>query len=79
MEKVAEPGVVLTGNDRYEGYCKDLADSIAKNVGFNYELRIVKDLKYGGLDSKSPSGWNGMVGELIRKVSALNGQAVAND
>ncbi|XP_054167278.1 glutamate receptor 1-like [Oppia nitens] len=71
MEKVPESGVVLTGNDRFEGYCKDLADSIAKNVGFNYELRLVNDSKYGGLDSKSPSGWNGMVGELIRKESDI--------
>ncbi|CAG2110606.1 unnamed protein product [Medioppia subpectinata] len=71
MEKVPEPGVTLIGNDRYEGYCKDLADSIAKNVNFNYELRLVNDSKYGGLDSKSPSGWNGMVGELIRKESDI--------
>jgi hypothetical protein len=71
MEKVAEPGVILQGNDRYEGYCKDLADSIAKTVGFNYILKLVNDSKYGGLDPKSPSGWNGMVGELIRQVSEI--------
>lgn len=33
MLKKPEPGETLEGNDRYEGYCKDLADLIAKNLG----------------------------------------------
>jgi glutamate receptor, ionotropic, invertebrate len=31
------PGMVLEGNDRYEGYCKDLADLIAKQLDINCE------------------------------------------
>lgn len=27
------PNETLTGNNRYEGYCKDLADLIAKKIG----------------------------------------------
>lgn len=33
MLKKPEPGEVLEGNDRFEGYCKDLADLIAKELG----------------------------------------------
>ena len=32
MLRKAEPGENLFGNDRYEGYCKDLADFIAKRL-----------------------------------------------
>lgn len=68
MRKNPEPGVVYEGNDQYEGYCKDLADLIANHIGISYVLKLVNDSKYGGMDSSSPSGWNGMVGELIRQV-----------
>jgi len=61
-----KPGVSHEGNERYEGYCKDLAALIAKKMLFNYTLKLVSDQKYGGKDTNSPSGWSGMVGELIR-------------
>lgn len=32
MLRKPEPGETLTGNDRFEGYCKDLADLIAKEL-----------------------------------------------
>ncbi|XP_043287148.1 glutamate receptor 1 isoform X2 [Venturia canescens] len=68
MLRKPEPGkMVLTGNDRFEGYCKDLADLIAKKLGITYELRIVQDGKYGRENTEMPGGWDGMVGELIRK------------
>lgn len=35
------PGKVLEGNDKYEGYCKDLADLIAKRLDIN-----CKEMKY---------------------------------
>nr|XP_033783691.1 glutamate receptor 1 isoform X2 [Geotrypetes seraphini] len=54
----------LEGNDRYEGYCVELAAEIAKHVGFTYKLEIVKDGKYGARDT-DVKGWNGMVGELV--------------
>jgi len=61
-------GTSLQGNDRYEGYCKDLADLIAENLKIKYVLKLVNDSKYGAMDKKSPVGWNGMVGELIKQV-----------
>lgn len=39
LMKKAEPGEILEGNDRFEGYCKDLADLIAKELGIVCRLR----------------------------------------
>ncbi|KAM9385740.1 LOW QUALITY PROTEIN: glutamate receptor 3-like [Pholidichthys leucotaenia] len=54
----------LEGNERYEGYCVDLASEIAKHVGIKYKLSIVPDGKYGARDPETKT-WNGMVGELV--------------
>lgn len=56
------------GNDRYEGYCVDLATEIARHCGFKYKLTIVADGKYGARDAETKI-WNGMVGELVYGVS----------
>ena len=56
----------LSGNDRFEGYCADLAREIANKVNFDYEIRPVRDGKYGALEENGT--WNGMVGELMRRV-----------
>ena len=59
---------VLTGNDRFEGFCVDLLDEVSKILFFNYSIKLVEDGKYG-----APYGpkqeWNGMVRELILKVN----------
>lgn len=39
---------------------------------FSDELRIVKDRRHGSESPDVPGGWDGMVGELIRKVSSSN-------
>jgi len=56
----------LSGNDLYDGYCADLAKKIADNVGFDYLIKPVADGKYGGRQDNG--SWNGMVGELVRRV-----------
>ncbi len=60
----------LVGNNRFEGYCKDLAELIAIQLNITYEMHIVKDKKYGGIiasnNTDGTKEWNGMVGELIR-------------
>ncbi|XP_044734636.1 glutamate receptor 1-like [Chrysoperla carnea] len=63
---VEEPYVMITDNNSFEGYCKDLADLISKRLDIQYELRIVKDGKYGAENPEMKGGWDGMVGELIR-------------
>lgn len=55
----------LTGNARYEGYCIDLLDKIAKMRNFTYEIHEVHDKTYGVREGQR---WNGMVGELMSKV-----------
>ncbi|KAI8126200.1 Glutamate receptor 1 [Lucilia cuprina] len=67
MLKRPNVGETLEGNDRFEGYCKDLADLLAKKLGINYEMRLVKDNTYGSENPKVHGGWDGMVGELVRR------------
>ena len=61
-----ENGHPLIGNERFDGYCADLAQKIAEHCNFDYILQLVKDGKYGAKDKMG--NWNGMVGELTRKV-----------
>lgn len=37
---IAEPGEILEGNAKYDGYCKDLADLISKELGINCKYFI---------------------------------------
>ena len=67
----SEQGKPLLGNNKYEGYCADLAKKIAEIVLMDYTIQPVKDGKYGGKDENGT--WNGIVGEIIRKVSQLCG------
>lgn len=69
LRKKPEDGKPLLGNHRYEGYCADLAEEIAK-IGFDYVIQLVKDNKYG--EKEADGTWNGMVGELTRRVGAYN-------
>ncbi|KAL5011752.1 hypothetical protein ScPMuIL_010303 [Solemya velum] len=56
---------ITSGKENFEGYCIDLAQMIADELGFKYEIYLVKDGKYG---EPLPDGtWNGMVGELTRR------------
>lgn len=59
---------LFEGNDKYEGYCVDLASEIAKHIGIKYKIAIVPDGKYGARDPNTKI-WNGMVGELVYGVS----------
>lgn len=58
---------ITEGKDNFQGYCIELAEMIANELNFKYEIYLVKDGKYG---EPLPGGsWNGMVGELTRRVS----------
>ncbi len=69
FKETDQDGKPLHGNDRFEGYCADVAKQLADIVGFEYKIVPVKDGKYGGTDENGT--WNGMVGELIRNVSRI--------
>lgn len=70
--KQEEPFVMVAENilgqpKRYKGFSIDVLDALAKILGFKYDIYQVGDGKYG---SALPNGsWNGMIGELIGKVS----------
>lgn len=72
--KQEEPFVMVAENilgqpKRYKGFSIDVLDALAKILGFKYDMYQVGDGKYG---SALPNGsWNGMIGELIGKVSFL--------
>ena len=61
---------MLRGNDRYEGYCVDLAQMLFKELKMDYELRLVADGNYGA--KLSNGTWDGMVGELTTHVRCLH-------
>lgn len=59
-----------TGNQRFEGFCIDLLDAIAINLGFQYELYFVPDGKFGA-ENTTTNEWNGLVREIIDKNADL--------
>ncbi|XP_062131998.1 glutamate receptor 1 [Drosophila sulfurigaster albostrigata] len=67
MHKAGGYGEQLVGNERFEGYCKDLAELLATTLGIKFELRLAQDGRYGAENQFAPGGWDGMVGELVRK------------
>ncbi|XP_029292560.1 probable glutamate receptor [Cottoperca gobio] len=58
-----DPYIMSVGSE-LEGYCIDLISELSKKLGFKYKLHLVKDNRYGSMDSSST--WNGLIGEIIR-------------
>ncbi|KAJ0183994.1 hypothetical protein K1T71_000417 [Dendrolimus kikuchii] len=58
-------------NDPYQGFCADLAKMLSDKLEIKYEIQLVKDGKYGNENPKIVGGWDGMVGELVRKEADL--------
>ena len=65
MMRETTDGTQLEGNDRFKGYCIDLLKEIADDIGFEYQIHLVKDGNYG---AEKDGEWNGMIGELIKGV-----------
>lgn len=59
---------VYNPNDRFEGFCIDLLKQIAETVGFEYNIELVPDGKYGVMNTDTGE-WNGIVKELMDKVT----------
>lgn len=73
---MAHADETLKGNDRFYGFCIDLLKTVADQLTFNYVIELVPDRKYGAIDPKTGE-WNGMVRELLQKVS-LDGENLNN-
>ncbi|KAJ0183044.1 hypothetical protein K1T71_001020 [Dendrolimus kikuchii] len=61
-----ESALRLSGNDRYEGFCIELIDRLATQLGFNYTYVEQEDGVYGGHDATTGE-WTGMIGRLMRE------------
>ncbi|CAH2093715.1 unnamed protein product [Euphydryas editha] len=71
VERVPKDGEVLTGNDRYEGYSKDLIHEILKvSLKLNYEIEIVPGNGYGSYN-KDTKKWDGLIGHLLERKADL--------
>lgn len=52
------------GNDKFEGFCIDIIEEIAKMLNFRYNLTVVPDRKFGSL-KPPPRYWTGMIRHLL--------------
>jgi len=66
-KKKEEGGKELSGDERYEGYCADLAELVCAELEIKCQLKLVEDNVFGSKDENNGT-WNGMVGELTNKV-----------
>lgn len=57
----------MTRGSELEGFCIDLLSQLSQKIGFRYDLHLVKDGRYGAIDTNGK--WNGLIGELISGVS----------
>ena len=60
INQTAPDEPIPTGNARFEGFCVDLLEQIAAQVGFNYNIELVEDNNYGALNLTTGE-WNGLV------------------
>ena len=58
---------VLGKPKKYQGFSIDVLDALSNYLGFNYEIYVAPDHKYGS--PQEDGTWNGLVGELVFKVS----------
>ena len=59
-----ETNETLTGNDRFEGFCKDIIHEISEMLGFRYVFKLVDDGNYGN-PNPITGEFDGMVRELL--------------
>lgn len=61
-----EEPYTMTRGSELEGFCMDLLSQLSQKIGFTYDLHLVKDGRYGAMDTSG--NWNGMIGELVSGV-----------
>lgn len=49
----------------FKGYCIDLLDTLATSIGFDYNISLVPDQRFGNLVENG--SWTGVVRELLEK------------
>lgn len=72
MQRKGDDSAQLGGNEEYEGFIKDLLDELGRMMGFQYQIVLSEDNRYG-----VPIGdgrWNGLVGMVqdnVRKKGVI--------
>lgn len=61
---IKEDPYTMRKGSEFEGFCIDLISELSKMLGFRYNVHLVKDNRYGVMDSSG--NWNGMIGEIVR-------------
>ncbi|XP_032663311.1 glutamate receptor ionotropic, kainate 2-like [Odontomachus brunneus] len=61
---------ILIDQKRYEGYCIDLIDYIAKHLNFKYKFELVPDGQYGSYNVKTKM-WDGLIKRLLDREADL--------
>nr|XP_033338694.1 glutamate receptor ionotropic, kainate 2-like isoform X2 [Megalopta genalis]XP_033338703.1 glutamate receptor ionotropic, kainate 2-like isoform X2 [Megalopta genalis] len=61
---------ILIDQTRYEGFCIDLIEEIAKLLNFKYEFELVPDGNYGAY-VKETKQWNGLIRRLLDRDADL--------
>lgn len=57
------------GKEYFIGFCAELAERVAQEANFEYEMCLVGDKMYGS--EREDGTWDGMIGELVRQVKAF--------
>jgi len=62
----------LEGNEKYEGFFKDLMDAIGNVLGFSFNINLTEDSRYGACVDygRNPANgnceaWTGLVGDVV--------------
>lgn len=67
-----EEAELLTGNDRFEGYCVDLIFELSLILEFKYTFIVEEDGNYGECIDDINNKWDGMIGKVMSGVSIRN-------
>lgn len=59
-------GIIIEGQ-RWEGYCQELIDQIAKLLNFKYEFEVIQGIGYGSYNEETKS-WDGLIKRLLDRV-----------
>lgn len=64
----------MIGNDRYQGNHINVIEAVTSELDWNLRIQLAPDGRLGAPTQDDPdTGWNGMVGEVLRQVSVMQG------
>ena len=73
MMRKTENGEVLTGNDRFEGYCKDMMDLIADKLGIRCKTTQLESKKKKSLELLTSAHPPIRLGIFLKPINGFDG------